>query len=40
MVVGAGSNVMAGRGWLWVLAVKLWLVVDGNGWSHDLVMPF
>ena len=31
MVVGGGYKIMAGRGWLW-------FVVNGRGWSHDLVM--
>ena len=29
--MGGGCKIMAGRGWLW-------FVVDGRGWSHDLVM--
>ena len=38
-VVGGGGEMMAGCGWSWVVAAKLWLVVSGRGWSHDLVMP-
>ena len=30
-VVGVGRETMAGRGWLWVVLVKLWLVVDSRG---------
>ena len=41
---GGGGKIMAGWwrqtfGWSWVVATKLWLVVGGRGWSHDLVMP-
>ena len=28
---GGGRETMAGRGWLWVVLVKLWLVVDSRG---------
>ena len=38
--MGGGDRTIAGRGWSWVAAEKLWLVVGGRGWSHDLVMPF
>ena len=48
LVVGGGGEIMAGHRWSWVVAVKLWLavggcgkswvVVDGRGWSHDLVI--
>ena len=41
-IAGGGDEIMPGRGWSWVVAAKLWLswlVVDGRGWSHDLVMP-
>ena len=34
--VGGGRETMAGRGWLWVVLVKLWLVVDGRGWSFNI----
>ena len=30
--MGGGGKIMAGCGWSWV-------VVDGRGWSHDLIMP-
>ena len=49
-VMGCSGQIMAGRGWSWVVVAKLWLVVGGDaklvlvkvgrGWSHDLVMPF
>ena len=29
--VGGGRKTMDGRGWLWVVLVKLWLVVDSRG---------
>ena len=29
---------MAGRGWSWVVAAKLQVVLGGCAWSHDLVM--
>ena len=38
MVIGGGSKirlVVASCDWL---TAKLWLVVDGPGWSHSLVM--
>ena len=45
MVVGGGGETMAGLGWWqrnhdWslVVAVKLWLIVDGCGWIQDLVV--
>ena len=38
MVVGGGSEIIAALGWSWVVAAKLWLVVGGRGWSHDLVI--
>ena len=44
--MGEDDKVMACHGrwrptdaWLWVVAAKLWLVVDCHGWSHNLVMP-
>ena len=30
MVVGDGGKIMTGRVWLWVVATKLWLVVDSR----------
>ena len=41
VVVGRGwrRKIRAGRGCSWVVVAKLWLVVDGRGWSHDLIMP-
>ena len=36
VVVGGGVKIMAGRGWMWVVAAKyswLWVVVDGRWWS-------
>ena len=45
--MGGGGEIMAGRdwlqqnyGWSWVVGEKLWLVMGGCGWLHDLVMPF
>ena len=35
--MGGGGKIMGGRRWSWVVG-KLWLVVDGSGWSHNLVM--
>ena len=32
MLVGGGGNIVAGCGCSWV-------VVDGHGWSHDLIIP-
>ena len=32
LFVGGSGLIMIGRGWLWVVAVKSWLVVDGLGW--------
>ena len=34
-VGGGGGEIMAGRGWSWVVAGKLWLVLDDRGWLHD-----
>ena len=31
MVVGGSSEIIAGYGWSWVVAVKLWPVVGGGG---------
>ena len=39
MVICSGGEIRAGCGWSWVVATKLWLVVGGRGWLHDLVMP-
>ena len=30
MVVGGGSEIIAALGWSWVVAAKLWLVMDGG----------
>lgn len=30
--MGGDSKIMAGLGWSWVVAAKLWLVVGGCGW--------
>ena len=38
LVVGDGSKIMAFCGCLWVMMAKLWLIMGGCGWSHDLVM--
>ena len=32
LFVGNGELIMVGRGWLWMVAVKKWLVVGGRGW--------
>ena len=32
VVVGGSGKIVGGRGWLWVVA-------DGRGWSHDVIMP-
>ena len=38
--VGGGRETMAGRGWLWVVLVKLWLVVDSRGlWWQNFGLP-
>ena len=39
LVVGGGSEIMGVGGWSRVVAAKLWLVVNGHGWSFDLRMP-
>ena len=31
LFVDSGNLIMVGRGWLWVVAVKLWPVVGGGG---------
>ena len=31
MVVGGCREIMADCGWLWVVGMKLWLVVEGGG---------
>ena len=31
MVVCGGGEIVARRGWSWVVAAKLWLVVGGGG---------
>lgn len=37
LVVGGGSEIMAGRGWSGVVMAKLWLVVGDRGWSWIVV---
>ena len=38
--VGGGRETMADRGWLWVVLVKLWLVVDSRGfWWQNFGLP-
>ena len=39
-IVSGDGEIMTGRGWFWVVAAKLWLIVSGRGWSHDLVMRY
>ena len=39
LVVGGGAEIMGGGGWSWVVAARLWLVVNGHSWSLDLRMP-
>ena len=49
-VMGGRGEIMAGRGWSWMVAAKLWLVVGGGGklwmvvggrgWSHDFLTNF
>ena len=29
--MGCSGQIMAGRGWSWVVVAKLWLVVGGDG---------
>ena len=37
---GGGRETMAVRGWLWVVLVKLWLVVDSRGlWWQNFGLP-
>ena len=31
--MGGGGEIMAGHGWSWVVATKLWLIVGGCGLS-------
>ena len=39
-VVGAGRETMAVWGWLWVVLVKLWQVVDSRGqWWQNFGLP-
>ena len=39
-VVGVGRETMAVRGWLWVVLVKLWQVVDSRGqWWQNFGLP-
>ena len=38
LLVGVGDEIMAVRGWSWLVAAKLWAVVGGRGWSYNLVM--
>ena len=38
MVVDGGEEIMAGRGWSWVVAAKLWLVLGDRAMLFDLVM--
>ena len=33
LIVGGGGELMPSRGWFWVVAAKLWLVVGGREWS-------
>ena len=40
LVVGGGSEIMPGREWWRQNYGWSWVVMDGGGWSHDLVMPF
>ena len=38
--VGRGRETMAGCGWLWVVLVKLWLVVDRrDSWWQNFGLP-
>ena len=48
--MGSAGEIMTGRGWSWILAAKLWLVVgwswvgggkimSGREWSHNFLMP-
>ena len=37
--MGGGGEIMAGCGWWWQNYGFSWVVDDGCGWSHDLVMP-
>ena len=30
-VMGCSGQIMAGRGWSWVVVAKLWLVMGGDG---------
>ena len=32
-IAGGGDEIMPGRGWSWVVAAKLWLVVASRRWS-------
>ena len=40
VIVGCSDEIMTGRGWSWVVAPKLWLVVGGRGLSNDLVEQY
>ena len=33
--MGGRGEIMAGRGWSWMVAAKLWLVVGGGGKIMD-----
>ena len=34
LFVGSGDLIIVVCGWLWVVAVKSWLVVGGRGWRR------
>ena len=41
LFLDGGCLIMVGRGWLWVVAVKSWLVVDGlEWWLQKYVQPW
>ena len=37
LFMGSGDLIMVDRGWSWLVAAKLWLVVGGCGWSRLVV---